>query len=172
MQNNAWVWGIAQILPYNPPGTSASWYLIFSRAGSFQAFWLVILHGLFVVALIFPYSHCLQMSWFEVTSCLKVQPLVQCLCTPLSDCWKLGFALRQKHSHSSSTKTCTSHTHHWKIWLCWALIEEKADPVPAGSSARSSIFHRCPMSSSVCRSICAAEISPRYRQGVGEYVYK
>lgn len=84
--------------------------------------------------------------------------------------WKLGFALRQKHSHSSSTRTCTSTL--WKIWLCWALIEKQADPVPAGSSARSSIFHRCPMSSSVCRSICAAEISPRYRQGVGEYIYK
>lgn len=37
-----WLWGIAQIFLYNPPGTSASWSLIFDRAGFLQASWLVI----------------------------------------------------------------------------------------------------------------------------------
>lgn len=64
-----WLWGIAQIFLYNPPGTSASWSLIFDRAGFLQASWLVIYVAFFVVILIFPYSHCLLMSWFEVTSC-------------------------------------------------------------------------------------------------------
>lgn len=150
-----WLWGIAQIFLYNPPGTSASWSLIFDRAGFLQASWLVIYMAFFVVILIFPCSHCLLMSWFEVTSCS-----VQSLCTLLSDCWSGNWALlsgRSKVTNQHQILACMSKL--WQMQMCWALIEEKAAPVPAGSSARSSIFHWCPMPSSVCRSICAAEIS-------------
>lgn len=109
------LWEVAQILPYNPPGTSASWYLIFNRSGFFQAFWLVILHGLFVVALIFPYSHCLQISWLEVTSCSKVQPLLQCLCTSLSDCRSGNLALLLGRSTATAAAPEPAHPHFEKF---------------------------------------------------------
>lgn len=102
------LWGIVQIFLYNPPGTLASCSLILDRAVFLQAFWLVILHGFFVVTQIFPYLCCLLMSWFEATSCLFIL---------LFSCFALiyliaeeetGLCLKQKQNHNSSTKTCPS----------------------------------------------------------------
>lgn len=101
------LWGIAQIFLCNPPGISASWSLIFDRAGFLQAFWVVILHGPFGSDIHFPLFTLPidELIW----SYLLLAGSASCSVTLHSFIWllkwKLGSARRQKQSHTSSTKT-------------------------------------------------------------------
>lgn len=134
-----WLWGIGQIFLYSPPGTSASWSLLFDRAGFLQASWLVIYMTFFVVIFVSPYSHCLLMSWFEVTSCSQVQSLVQSLCTLLSDCWSGNWALllgRSKVTKQHQILACRS-----KLWRASVLGSNRREGRPCACRELSQIQH-------------------------------